>query len=452
LYGHILEWQLVGRNLDPLANTHDDPAAQPMPHTLTRETMARWLHGRSRVYWPGCAGHSPLFESWFRAAPELAAGRWFCGVWIPGVNRFDPTAWHAETRAASIFVAPEWRAAWQRGALDHLPLSYPEMARYLATPGRFEVALLQLAPPDEQGLCSLSVTADFAPAVLQGLSADAVVLAHINPRLPRTRGPSVPVQRINAWVHADTPPLLVAEEPADAALAAVAQQVATLVRDADVLQLGLGKLQAAVLAALSSHRQLRVHAGMVSEGLLGLMQHGALAPLSLERPPVCTGVALGSEALYAAMADAALVQFAPVGHTHAHNTLAAIDKLVSINSALAIDLFGQVNVETLHGRQVSGVGGLADFARGARASSGGRAIVAATARAGRGGSSRFTTHLPDGLVGLGRADVDLVVTEYGAADVRHLGVDARAQALIGIAAPEHRAALDNDWHTLRRSL
>jgi acyl-CoA hydrolase len=423
-----------------------------MPQTLTREALAGWLQGRTRVYWPGAAGHSALFESWFRAAPELAAGRWFCGVWIPGVNRIDPTTWHADARAATMFVSPELRAGWQRGAVEQLPLNYPEMARYLATPGRFDVVLLQLAPPDEQGQCSLSVAADFTPAVLQGLGSDAVVLAHINPRLPRTRGPSIDVRRIDAWVHAEVAPLVVNDEPVDDTFSAVAQQVARLVRDGDVLQLGLGKLQGAVLAALTAHRGLHIHAGMVSDGLLGLLQAGALAPLSLERPPVCTGVALGSEALYAAMADPALVQFAPASHTHAHSTLAALQNLVSINSAIAIDLFGQVNVETLNGQQVSGAGGLVDFVRGARASRGGRAIVAAPARAGRLGLSRFTTRLPDGLVGLARAEIDIVVTEYGAAHLRHLGVDARAQALIYIAAPEHRDELQNHWHTLRRSL
>lgn len=423
-----------------------------MPQPLSRDSMADWMRGRGRVYWPGCAGHSPLFERWFCGSPELAADCWFCGAWIPGVNRFDVTSVHDAARSSTFFLSPALRAGWQRGAIEHLPLHYAEIDRYLATPGRFDVVLLHLAPPDEQGQCSLSLAADFAPAVMQGLAADAVVLAHINPGLPRTRGPGIPVQRINAWVHADEQVLTLVDDAPDASLAAVAAQVALLVRDGDVLQLGLGKLQGAVLAALSSHRHLRLHSGMVSDGLLGLIQHGALASNSEQQPPVCTGVALGSAALYAAVADSSLVQFAPTRHTHAQATLAALPNLIAINSAITIDLFGQVNVETLAGQQLSGGGGCADFVRGARASAGGRAIIAATARAGREAASRFTPRLADGVVGLTRGDTDIVVTEYGAAHLRHLGVDARARALIGIAAPEHRESLAQAWHTLRRSL
>ena len=431
-----------------------------MPALLTRALFAQTLRPGSCVYWPGCAGHSALFESWLQDAPEQAAGVHFCGVWIPGVNSFDPTALHADARASSFFLTPELRPAWERGALDLLPLHYSDVVRWLTVPGRFDVLLLQVAPPDDAGQCSLSVAADFSADVLAahvragvhtGLG-QATVLAHVNPRLPRTRGPSVPVACISAWVEHAAAPLCVQDAPVDAHLAQVAQQVARFVNDGDTLQFGLGRLQAAVLAALHAHRQLRVHSGMVSDGLLGLMEHGALAPRSVHTPPVCTGVALGSAALYAALADPTLVRFAPVSHTHAQATLAALPNLVSINSALEIDLFGQLHVDNLAGRQLSGVGGLVDFARGARASPGGRAIVAATALAGRTQRSRIVPLLGPGAVAMARADADLVVTEFGAARLRQVGVDDRAQALISIADPAHREALTEAWHTLRRSL
>jgi len=406
----------------------------------------------STVYWPGCAGHSPLFERWLRAAPAAAAGVTFSGVWIPGVNRFDPSALHADARAGSFFMSPELQAGWQRGAVDFMPLHYSEIVRWVGTPGRFDVLLLHLAPPDRDGLCSLSIAADFTPAALAGAGADTVLLAHINPRLPRTNGPAVSMSRLTAFVEADEAPLSLADGPVEPALQAVARQVAALVHDGDTVQLGLGKLQAAVLDELHRHRRLRIHAGMVSEGLLGLRDAGALAAEDARAPPVCAGVALGSEALYRAVADPALMRFAPVGHTHAHATLAAIPHLMSINSALEVDLLGQVNCESLGGRQVSGVGGLVDFARGARASAGGRAVVAATATAGRDARSRIVPLLSPGPVGLARGDTDLIVTEHGVADLRLLGVEARARALIAIAAPAHRADLEKAWHTLRRSL
>ena len=435
-----------------------------MPATLTANALRQYLRPGTRVYWPGCAGQSPLFEQWLRAEPELASGVHFSGMWIPGVNRFDPTGLHAEARATTFFLPPEFHAGLQRGAVDHLPLHYSEAVQWLGTPGRFDLLMLHLPPPDARGRCSLSLAADFTPAVLAGLAAGARVLAHINPQLPITRGPWVDAARIDAWVHAGVPPLALHDGPLDSAtdattdtaIDAVARQVAGCIHDGDTLQFGLGRLQAAVLHALVGHRRLRIHSGMVSSGLLGLAAAGALAACEAgddgPLPPVCTGVALGSSALYSRMADAELVRFAPVQHTHAQTTLAGIPNFVSINSALEIDLLGQVNCETLHGRQVSGVGGLVDFLRGARASSGGRAIMAGTATAGRAGVSRIVPQLAPGPVGLARGDVDVVITEHGVAQLRHLGVEARAKALISVAAPTHRAGLEAAWHTLKRTL
>lgn len=422
------------------------------PRDLTPRTLADHLKPGRRVYWPGCAGQSPLFQRWLQDAPALADGVEFCGVWIPGVNRFDPTALHPAARAATFFLSRDLREGWKRGAVDYLPLHYSEIVRQLSAPGRFDVLMLQLAPPDANGDCSLALAADFTPAALAGCTPDTVVLAHINPLLPRTRGPAVPAARIDAWVESAMAQPALPPEPDDDALEAVARHVAALVRDGDTLQFGLGRLQACVLAALSGHRNLRLHSGMVSDGLVQLHASGALAAPSATRPPVCTGVALGGSALQALVADAELVQFAGVEHTHAQATLAAIPRLVAVNSALEVDLFGQVNCETLNGAQISGVGGLVDFVRGARASEGGRAVIAATSMAGRERRSRIVPELNHRLTGIARTDIDHVVTEHGIASLRGLGVDARARALIAIAAPEHRAALDASWHTLRRSI
>lgn len=442
-----------------------------MPQALTPQLLRQLLRPGMRVYWPGCAAHSALFQRWFDNAPELAAGVTFCGAWIPGINRIDPCGWHADARAETFFMTPQLHPGWQRGAVDLLPWHYSAIARWMATQARFDVLLLQVAPPDAQGRCSLSVTADFAPAALHGLRAGAVVLAHVNPRLPRVvNGPGVAVADITAWVEADATPLIVAADAVagDRALQAVARNVARLLRDGDTLQLGLGRLQAALTTELASPtvalRRLRIHSGMVADGVLDLLAAGKLAAPDHAAPPITTAVALGSERLYATLADPALARFAPVGHTHDAAVLAALPQLASINAALEIDLFGQVNCEQLGGRQRSGVGGLADFARGAVRAPGGRSIVAATAcvesigpasaDGARGGAlprSRIVGLLAPGAAALTRADADTFVTEHGCAELRHLGVDARAAALIAIAAPAHREALQKAWHTLRRS-
>lgn len=430
----------------------NDPARPSNSRRLSQDQLGRFLRPGQRVYWPGCAGHSLLFEQWLKADPGLAAGLEFCGVWIPGVNRFDPCALHSEARATSFFLSTDLRAAWERAAVDYLPLHYSEISNYLGQAGRFDVLMLHLAPPDESGICSLSVAADFTPAVLRAIRDGVTVLAHLNPNLPRTNGPGVALSRIDAWVEAPMPLLSLPDETPDQTLTEVARQVAMQVRDGDYLQFGLGRLQAAVLNELQGHRGLKIHSGMVSDGLLRLRDAGALAPESIQCPPVCTGVALGSERLYREMANHALVRFAPVSHTHAQTTLASLPSLLAINSAIEIDLLGQVNCESIGGRQISGVGGLVDFIRGARASPGGRAIIAATATAGQQRRSRIVPMLNRAVLGLARTDIDIVVTEYGAAALRQLGVDERAQALIAIAAPEQREELQAAWHTLRRTL
>jgi acyl-CoA hydrolase len=208
----------------------------------------------------------------------------------------------------------------------------------------------------------------------------------------------------------------------------------------------MGRLQAAVLDALADRRQLRIHAGMVSDGLQPLFDAGALIDAD---DAVTAGVALGSADFYPWAARH--VRFRSVGETHDAQRLHGLHRLHAINSALQVDLLGQVNSETIGGRQVSGSGGLSDFIRGARACQGGRAIIALPACTRR-GDSRIVPLLPSGPHSLTRCDSDWVVTEYGVADLRHRDVHARARALIAIAAPAHREALERDWHALARSL
>ena len=422
-----------------------------MPAALTPSSFLDHFRPGARVYWPGCTGHSPLFERWLACAPAQARAVEFCGVWIPGANRFDPTALHPQARARVIFLPPALHAAHDEGRIGLMPMHYSDAVRWLGTPGRFDLVLLHLSPPDREGRCSYSVAADFSPAVLEALDPRVPVLAHLNPLLPRTRGPTVELSRISAWVEAAEPPLTLADEVPDEAMTRLAQQVATLARDGDTVQLGLGRLQAAVLAQLRSRRGLRVHAGMVSDGLLGLIDAGALAACSLEHPPVCTGVALGSVALYEAVADQTLARFEPVSFTHAPATLAAVPQLLSVNSALQVDLMGNVNVEWLGGRRISGVGGLLDFVRGARWSAGGRSVLALNATAAGGTLSRIVPVLDAGCTSVPRSDVDFIATEFGCVNLRELDADARARALVGLAAPAYREGLQQAWHTLRRS-
>ncbi len=414
-----------------------------MPALLDANSFLDHLRPGAEVYTAGCAGHSLLFEAWLQQAPERSAGVRFTGVHIPTVNRFDFASLHPGARQRTIFLSAELRDSWLAGRVDYLPMSYSATYQWLSQEAEFDVALVQVAPPDENGQCSLGVAADFTPAAWPRAKR---VLAHVNPRMPRTHGPSIPWSRIDAAIEHDGP-LLEAPDPApDPAMDAVAERIVTLVPDRATLQLGLGRLQSAVLRALCGRRDLRLHTGMVSDGLLALIADGALAPAP---DAVVAGVALGSQALYDAVAGR--VQFREVGHTHDHGVLRAIPRLTAINSALSVDLLGQVNGDCLGGRQLSGIGGLPDFLRGARQAPQGRGIIALPAATPK-GQTRIVPILPAGPVSVTRLDADCVVTEHGIADLRHLDVHARARALIAIADPTHRESLERDWHGITQQL
>lgn len=413
-----------------------------MPRQLDASSIFDYMRPGMEIYAAGCAGHSLLFESWLRQAPGRCAQLRFTGVHIPTVNRFDFAGLDPQARQRTIFLSADLRASWLAGRVDYLPMSYSGTWQWLVEQARFDVALVQVAPPDEQGQCSLGVACDFTPAAWPRATR---VLAHVNPRMPRTRGPSIPWSRIDAAVEHDSPLLQVPDPEPDSSMNAVAARVAGLVSDGATLQLGLGRLQSAVLRELRDRRNLRIHSGMVSDGLLGLIEADALA----EDDAVVAGVALGTEALYTAVAGR--VRFRDVSHTHNHGVLRAIPRMTAINSALSVDLLGQVNGEYLGGRQLSGVGGLPDFLRGARQAPGGRGIIALSASSSR-GESRIVPMLPSGPVSVVRIDADCIVSEYGVADLRHLDVHARARAIIAIGAPAHRESLERAWHELAHHL
>jgi acyl-CoA hydrolase len=421
----------------------DDSVAERVAAGEAVERLATALGGAGRVFVPGCAAEPLTSADAFRAAPQAAAGLTFVGVWIPGVNRTDWAGLHPTARAESIFVSPDWRASFEAGRFEFRPLTYAQAWRWLQTTP-LDAGLFQVSPPDAGGLCSLGVTADFAPAVL---GRPMLKIAEVNARMPPVENaPRVPLDAFDFVVDVDLEPVGYDPGPADEATLRIARRVLERVPDGATVQLGLGKVGAAVLAALRERRGLAVHSGMVTEPLVELLSERRV-------DSVTTGTALGSERLRRACADpCAPVRFRPVGYTHDPRVLAAIPRLVAVNSALQVDLFGQANAEFAGGRQVSGGGGLLDFLRGARASDGGVPVLALNATAKGGTVSRIVPRLSDGAVSVGRADAGLVVTEHGLADLRELDLDARAEALISVAAPEHRDDLAAAWAALRRRM
>ena len=363
----------------------------------------------------------------------------FSGVFVPGLNH---ATWRAgpDSRVITFFQTPELKREGARSRF--LPLCYQDILRFLRQE-RPAAALFMCSPPDDHGNCSFGAEASFIAALWREIP---VRIAHINPLMPRTPGDTgMPFAQLTAWFEG-TQDLRTMVSGQDTVSHAIAAQIAPLIPNGATLQTGLGKIPDAVLRALGQHEGLRLHSGLIGDGALALVQSGAMA----EGPSALVGVAIGSAELYAGLAHPHF-QFRPVTVTHDPATLAAIDRLVTINSAIAVDLYGQVHAEASARGFMSGPGGAGDYARGARTGADGLRIVALPATAGA--VSRIVpASAGHGPVSLSRFDVDLVVTENGIADLRNLDHEARARALIAIAAPAHREYLSRTWRDAMTAL
>jgi len=411
------------------------------------EALRRTTPARARIYAPGCSAEARVFIDVFQRNPALASGLTFLGIWIPGVNHTDYAGLHDTARAESIFMAPPLRKSFEQGGVDLRPLSYVQAYQWLETTP-LDAAIFQVSAPDADGNCSLGVCADFAPAILA--RDDVVKVAHINPDMPRpSASPTTNIETFNLSVATSAPLLTYAPPAPPSVFDAIAERIAALISDGDTLQFGLGNVQLAVLKAIEKKRKIRIHSGMISDPVLNAIDAGCI---SSESGAVTAGVALGSKALYQRCAHDPRFRFAPVCETHTISTLSAIENFVAINSVIEVDLLGQANAEYIGARQVSGAGGLVDFLRGAHESRGGKPIIALASTAKQGAVSRIVPKLSAASVSIARADVGIVVTEHGTADLRGKTIEERAQALIAIADPRHRADLQSAWPSIRDAL
>jgi acyl-CoA hydrolase len=332
------------------------------------------------------------------------------------------------------------RGLSKEGSLQVVPCHYAALPRLFAQ-GLLpcDVGLLQVSAPDPAGMVSLGIGVEYAA---DALPHTRTLIAEVNRRMPAVAGaPRLPLSAFAATVETDRP--LREAPPAkapDAVDRAIAGHVAGLVGDGDTLQIGIGTLPRAILSALSGHTDLGIHTGMITDGILALIEQGAVtgAKKEIDRGLAITGAALGSAALYQRLHEFP-VEFRPASYTHHPAVLARLQSLVSVNSAIEVDLLGQVSAE-LSGRvQIGAVGGQVDFSRAA-ALTGARSVIALRAES-RGGSG-IVAALGSGVVTTARADVDAVVTEYGLALLTGCTVGERARRLAAIAAPQYRESLE----------
>jgi acyl-CoA hydrolase/GNAT superfamily N-acetyltransferase len=346
-------------------------------------------------------------------------------------------------RHSAFFIGPNVRQAVQEGRADFIPVflsEIPELIRSRRV--RVDVALIQTSLPDAHGYVSLGVSVDVVRAAVD--NAD-LVLAEVNPRMPRTHGDSfIHASKIHGWVPVDQPlPELPREAPGEIE-AAIGQHVARLVPNGATIQTGIGSIPDAVLEALSGHEDLGVHTEMLSDGVMRLVRAGVItgAKKSLLRGKLVTSFVMGSRELYEWAHDNPQLEMRGSDFTNDPRVISRNDGMVSVNSALAVDLTGQVASDTLLGKFFSGIGGQVDFVRGAAGSRGGRSIIALRSTAKQGTVSRIRTVFEEGAgVVTSRGDVRYVVTEYGVADLWGRSVRERALALTEIAHPDFRAEL-----------
>lgn len=341
------------------------------------------------------------------------------------------------------------RALAQAGVLDILPSHYshlPGLIRAGVLP--VDVVLLQVSPPDAQGRYSLGLVQEYLPAAIERAR---VVIAEVHPDVPWTHGGlHLQASDFALLIDAEHPPLDQSRSAPGPVEQAIARHVAGWVEDGATLQLGIGNLPEAVLAALHGHRDLGLHSGAVGDGIAALAEAGVLtnARKSLDTGVGIGGILMGGEKLRRWAHRNPQIELRGTDYTHDPEVLATSHKLTAINAAIEVDLTGQINAEVAAGCYVGAVGGAVDFLRGAARSKGGLPIVALPATAK--GKTRIVAQL-SGPVSTPRSDAGLIVTEHGVADLRGQTLSRRVRRLIDIAAPEHRADLERQAHdTLRR--
>lgn len=353
----------------------------------------------------------------------------------------DP-ALEGHVRIQALFCGPNIRQAVAEGRADYIPVFLSDIPRHLRA-GLFpiDVAIVSLSPPDAHGYCSLGVSVDIAQAAVE---TARVVIGEINRRMPRTLGQGqVHLSELDAYVVTDRPlPCHTPVAPGPVA-AAIGRHVAALVPNHATLQLGIGAIPDAVLAALGDKQDLGIHSEMISDGVVDLIARGVITNCAkpIHRGITVTSFAVGSEKTYAFVDDNPAVQFFPSDHTNDTATIRKHPRMIAINSALQVDLSGQVSADSLGPTIYSGIGGQVDFLHGAALAPEGKAIIALPSTA-RGGVSRLVATLSEGAgVVTTRGHVQYVVTEHGVADLRGRSLRERAEALIAIADPAHREGL-----------
>ncbi|MBT3274576.1 MAG: acetyl-CoA hydrolase/transferase family protein [Spirochaetales bacterium] len=350
-------------------------------------------------------------------------------------------------RHNSLFVGAGTRTAINEGRGEFTPCFFSEIPRlfrdnYLPV----DKALIQLTPPDEHGFMSFGVSVDYT---LQAAVSAKAVIAEVNPQMPRTHGSFIHIDEVDLIVEVDYSIVEIPLPIISTVEERIGKHVASLVPDRANLQLGIGAIPDAALKFLNDKKDLGIHSEMFSDGVVDLYERGMVtnAYNNLNPGKFVASFLMGTKRLYNFVHDNPIVLMKPVDYTNNIRVAGMIDRLISINSALEVDLYGQVAADMIGGKQFSAVGGQVDFVRAASSSFEGKSIIAFPSSGKRGTVSRIVPHLSEGAcVTTSRSDIQYIVTEFGIAELRGKNNRQRAEALINIAHPKFRGWLEENIH------
>ena len=414
------------------------------------EAVATIESGNHIFIGSGAAEPQRLVEALVKRA-ESVFGTEIVHILTLGVAPYVEPKWGDNFRHNALFIGPNVRDAVAQGRADYTPIFLSEIPR-LFERGRvaIDVALIEVSPPDRHGYCSYGVSTD---VVKPATEAAHRVIAEVNTQMPRALGDSfLHVDDIDLLVPVNYPILETTVGVPDEIARTLGRHIASLVEDGSTLQMGIGTIPDSVLYFLKDKKDLGIHTEMFSDGMMQLVELGVITNMrkSIHKGKVVAAFCMGSKRLYEFVDNNPFIEFHPVSHTNDPFVIAQNDRMVSINSALEVDLTGQVCADSLGAYFYSGIGGQVDFVRGAARSKGGKPIIALPSTASDGKVSRITPQLKPGAgVVTSRGDVHYVVTEWGIAYLHGRTIQERALALISIAHPDFRPELIREAKRLK---
>jgi acyl-CoA hydrolase len=413
----------------------------PQEVALDALDLAAIIRPGDQIVWGQGAGEpSTLVEKLLEQRHRIGHASIFLGG-VRSRRLLQPE--HADVLSfSSIGAMGNLRGLASAGLLHVVPTHLSQLCGYFdqgVIPA--DVVFIQLSEPDEHGEYSFSIANDFQQAAM---ARARVVIAEVNDRIPWTYCEGrVDPARIDYIVRTSRPPVQVWGQEIGPIEEAIARHVGRFIEDGTTIQIGVGAIPDAVLASVGDRRDLGMHSGLISDRVADLMEQGVLTNA---RKPIDTGITttgslLGTDRLYRFAHKNPSIRLFTQRHTHRAEILSQLGKIVALNSAVEVDLSGQINAEMASGAYLGGVGGQGDFVRGVQMATGGRSIIALPATARDGAISRIVPQLEDGVVTTVRSDADIIVTEFGAAELRGLPLEERAQRMAAISHPNFRDRL-----------